>query len=225
LSDQDLLAAVRESNLFVAEISTVTRWLDGRPDEDEVLSFHLLKLFDARGVNCTALNAPFQGLDEAVAAFQSICDRAARLGGRCHIEFVPWVEPRNLTAAWEIVSRANRENGGLMLDTWHHYRSGGGPDDLRDVDAKRIFAIQLADAPARPRSPDPISLTFDRLLPGRGAADVAGCIRVLRQIGVELPYGGEVPSPDWQDRSAYDIAKAVYDSLTRVVAEAREQAG
>jgi sugar phosphate isomerase/epimerase len=221
LSDADLLAAIRSSGLFVAEVSTSTRWLEGIPNEEEELGFQLVTTFGARGLNCTALNAPFRGMDEAVAAFGAICDRALGRGVRCHVEFVPWTEPHDLASAWEIVRRANRPNGGLLFDTWHFFRSGGSAEELRMLDPEKVFGVQLADAPASPQHDDPMADTFDRWLPGQGAAGVADCVRVLLDMGVRVPYGGEVPSPKWHNQPASYAAAALYQAMVMVLTRAR----
>jgi sugar phosphate isomerase/epimerase len=222
LSDADLLAAIQSSGLFVAEVSTSTRWLEGVSNEEEELGFHLVTQFGARGLNCTALNAAFPGMEEAIAAFGAICDRASARGVRCHVEFVPWTEPHNLTSAWEIVRRADRRNGGLLFDTWHFYRSGGSAEDLPTVDPEKIFAVQLADAPPTPQHDDPMADTFDRLLPGQGAAGVVDCVRVLLDMGVSVPYGGEVPSPRWSHQPASDVAAALHQAMVAVLTLARQ---
>ena len=221
-TDSDLLAALRLSGLFVAEVSTSTRWLEGLSNEEEELGFQLVMLLGARGLNCTALNGPFPGTEAAIGAFGAICDRASHRGVRCHIEFVPWTEPHDLSTAWEIVRRADRPNGGLMFDTWHFYRSGGSAEELRALNPEKIFAIQLADAPATPQHDDPLADTFDRWLPGHGAAGVADCVRVLLDLDVSAPYGGEVPSPQWEHRPASYAAAALHTAMVEVIALARQ---
>jgi sugar phosphate isomerase/epimerase len=222
LSDSDLLAAIRLSGLFVAEVSTSTRWLQGLSNEEEELGFQLVTQFGARGLNCTALNVSFPGMEKAIGAFGAICDRAIRRGVRCHVEFVPWTEPHDLSSAWEIVRRADRPNGGLMFDTWHFYRSGGSAAELRTLNPEKIFGIQLADAPATPQHDDPMADTFDRWLPGQGAAGVVDCVRVLLDMDVRVPYGGEVPSPQWKDEPASYAATALHKAMVEVLTLARQ---
>src|SRR6266545_280863 len=53
ITDADLLGAIRNSGLFIAEISTVSRWLDGIPDEQEETGIHMAATFGATGLNCT----------------------------------------------------------------------------------------------------------------------------------------------------------------------------
>jgi sugar phosphate isomerase/epimerase len=221
ISDADLLAAIRNSGLFIAEISTASRWLNGTPDELEETGIHMAATFGATGLNCTPLDAPFRGMDEAVEAFRGICDRAGRRGVKCHIEFVPWATPGNLETTCEIVRRADRANGGFMFDVWHHHHSGGKADGLRGIDPEKLFNVQLSDVPAGMQPPAGLTTTMHRLLPGEGVADVVGCIRVLDDIGVALPFGGEVPNPEWGGHPASYAATKLHAALVDVVTRAR----
>jgi sugar phosphate isomerase/epimerase len=225
LTDSYLRGALRDAGLFVAEVSTSTRWAEGNSNEEEELGIDLVRSFDARGLNCTAWKAGSLGLEQAASAFGAICDRAARRGVRCHIEFVPWSDPRTLEAAWEVVRLADRPNGGLMFDTWHFYRSGGQPSDLSIVNPDKLFGVQLADALPEPRHPNLVEDTFDRLLPGTGAANVVACVQTLTDLGVAIPLGGEVPSPVWANRPVLDSAMELHAALESVLIRASGTTG
>jgi sugar phosphate isomerase/epimerase len=221
VTDSQLAGALEEHRLFIAEVSTSTRWLEGTPNDEEQLGFELARKFSARGLNCTALNATYRGIDEAVHSFGAVCDRAAELNVKCHIEFVPWKEPRDLETTWEIVRRADRPNAGLMFDTWHFYRSGGQPDQLYSVDPLKIFGVQLSDAYPQSSHDDPMADALDRLLPGRGNANVVECVRVLLEMGVTVPFGGEVPSPCWSAAPPSRSAREVFGAMEEVLDLAR----
>src|SRR5262245_49553587 len=221
ISDADLHAAIRNSGLFIAEISTASRWLNGTPDELEETGIHMAATFGATGLNCTPLDAPFRGMDEAVEAFRGICDRAARRGVRCHIEFVPWATPGNLETTCEIVRRADRPNGGFMFDVWHHHHSGGKAAELRSIDPDKLFNIQLSDVPEGMQPPAGLTTTMHRLLPWEGVADVVGGVRVVDEIGVDLPCGGEVPNPEWSEHPPSYAATKLHDALVDVITRAR----
>lgn len=221
MSDADLRTAVRDSGLFVAEIANGSRWRPEDPGDEEAMGLHIVSLLDAEGLNCTPIDPPFATVDETVAAFGAICDRAARHGVRCHIEFRPWVDPRTLRDAWEIVHRADRPNGGVMFDSWHFHRSNGSLDDLRAVDPEKVFAVQLADAPAVPEIADVRAESRHRLLPGEGAAGLVDIVRVLDEIGVGVPFGGEAISPVWADLPASAGAVALHAAMVRLLTRAR----
>jgi sugar phosphate isomerase/epimerase len=221
MSDADLLAIVRDSGLFIGDVANGSCWRSGDSRDDEDLGIHIVELFGAQALNCTPIDPPFATVDETVGAFGAICDRAARRGVRCQIEFRPWVDPRTLHAAWEVVRRADRSNGGINFDSWHFFRGGGSSADLRAVDPEKIFTIQLADAPAVSRFGDLRTESRNRLLPGHGAGDIAGLIRVMDEIGVDVPFGGEAISPEWADLPPAEGAAALHGALVAVVTAAR----
>src|SRR5262249_18465101 len=178
MSDADLLAAVRDAGLSIAEGSNYHGWLGsrGQPSEAEELGIRVASICEATGLMCTPGKAPVGDLGAAAAEVAAVCDRAARLGVRCFVEFYPWTSLGDFGTAWEIVRRADRSNGGIMFDTWHHYRSGGTANDLRRVPRDVIAGLQLSDAPSTPLDPDLLTETRQRLMPGDRDADVAGTL-------------------------------------------------
>jgi sugar phosphate isomerase/epimerase len=132
-------------------------------------------------------------LDQAVEPFAALCERAATGGHRCALEFFAWSPLHTLVDTWRILEGAGAANGGLIFDTWHHYRVGGTADDLDQVDARRIVGVQLSDAPATPTTSDVArECMADRRWPGEGDAEVAGTGARLRQRGCTAPLGIEV---------------------------------
>jgi sugar phosphate isomerase/epimerase len=162
------------------------------------------------------------GLDIDVAAkgFAYACDLAARHGLRVGIEFLPWSAIADLRTAWEIVRRADRDNGGLVLDSWHWQRQAGGPDldTLRTIPADRIHVLQLNDAPAAPDG-DPMDETMNRrLLPGEGEIDLASLLRALDDIGAEPMVAPEVFSRVTAALGPEEAAQRIGDATRRVLA-------
>ena len=70
------------------------------------------------------------------------------------LEFLPIFTIATLHDAVAVVQEANRPNGGVLVDTLHLARSGGGVEDLATVPRSLIPYLQLADATAPPRRPD-----------------------------------------------------------------------
>src|SRR5204863_9803937 len=130
------------------------------------------------------------------AAFAGLCDRAAEHGLLVHIEFLPWSRIRDVTAAWEIVRRADRANGGVLLDAWHFFRSGADLAALRAVPGDRVLGLQLDDGPNDPEPDLPGASLHERLLPGAGELDLHALLGTLREIGAGAPVGIEVFSDE-----------------------------
>jgi sugar phosphate isomerase/epimerase len=196
----------------------VSNWFPSATQGPGLLGFTNEQAFDyaealhARSVTAVVFAAaPSQ--DELIDSFAALCDHAAERGLLVHLEFIPFSPVRTVGDALAIVEAANRPNGGIMLDAWHLYRSGGTASDVQAA-AKHILGVQLDDAPVEPEKNLVAETTQRRLLPGQGDADVPGIIRALRSGGSTAPLGVEVFSetlaalpPEEVARQAFAAAK------------------
>jgi len=62
---------------------------------------------------------------------------------------------------------------------------------------------------------------MQRRLPGEGAFDLVGFIRLLDNIGVTAPISVEIISPEQQARPVIEAAKRAHDTSRAVIAAAR----
>jgi sugar phosphate isomerase/epimerase len=149
--------------------------------------------------------------------FHDLCARAAGHGLMIALEFVPHLTVlRDLTTARAIVAAAGAANGGVMLDPWHLFHSGGSADDVRALAPHSLTAVQLCDGP-------PVSVrTLERQLPGEGTFDLAGVVSALRPVGFDGPIGVEVISRDFYALPLPEMAARAFLSTQRVVSEALE---
>ena len=204
------LAEIREQaragGVPITVLDPFTRWLPGwqlpaylSAEERAFLDVDEPTLFDyATGLEVESLSV-IEGiglrvdLAELVTAFQRVCDAARERRLRVQVEFMPFGSIPDLATAWEIVRRAGRENGGLVLDAWHFYR--GYPDDalLRQLPAEKVFAVQLADAAAAVQGGSAYADQMHfRRVPGEGDFPLPAFLRTLhatgglRNVGVEL---------------------------------------
>ena len=151
-------------------------------------------------------------------SFAGLCQRAADYGLLVHLEFMPWTQVGSVLDALAIVEEAGSPNGGIMLDTWHHFRSSvSTPDLLARVPAEKILACQLNDAPAQ-AEPDPIQETLHRRrLPGEGDISLLEVLRYLRDGGSPAPLGIEVFSDDLLGQAPEAVASACAESLRNIL--------
>jgi sugar phosphate isomerase/epimerase len=200
-TDADLRSLLAGYGVAVAELDGPMRWLPGDvagPGVDEfvaaaaALAARSITVLEVRGRRVGEV-VPY---DAVAAAFAAVCERAARHDLLAHIEYFPMSGIPDLTTAWEVIRRAGQPNGGIMVDSWHHLR---GPDAgvlHPEVPGAAILAVQVSDVAAEP-SPDVAhEMMHDRLLPGSGAGDVAGLVRLLRARGCTAPLEIEVYSDE-----------------------------
>ena len=201
-SDADLRGALADHGIEIAELDALTRWLPG--DDDAVRSdwatgfeekdfYAVADAIGARSINVVDLGARRTiSVEAAAEAFAGVCDRAREHGLLVHLEFLPWSNIPDIETAWDIVREAGRDNGGVLLDTWHLLRSGGTPESLLEMPRDRVYAIQVSDAPAVAESNLMEETMARRLLPGEGAARVRDVLDVLSDGGCTAPVGVEV---------------------------------
>jgi sugar phosphate isomerase/epimerase len=166
---------------------------------------------------------PYEGtLDDAAEAFAGVCDRAAEHGLAAAIEFLP--EMSNIpdaATAMQIVTRAGRSNGGICLDSWHHFRGANDDDMLRAIPVERVFTVQFNDGPRRRVDPDYYTdCTRYREVPGEGEFDLPGFLQLLDKMGVRLPLSAEVISVELLRRPAVEVARRLADATRDVMAGA-----
>ena len=126
--------------------------------------------------------------------FAAFCDLAGRYGLAADLEFILWTDAKDLTQGARIVERADRANGGLLIDAFHMSRSRSRIEDLAGVPRSRLHFMQFCDAPAAiPPSIDLIiaEARGERSFPGEGDVDL---IRLLRASPSALPLSVEVPT-------------------------------
>jgi sugar phosphate isomerase/epimerase len=205
-TDADLRGALADHGIEIAELDALTRWLPGEDADvrsewttsfEEKDFYAVADAIGARSINVVDLGPRRTiSVDAAAEAFAGVCDRAREHGLLVHIEFLPWSSIPNVESAWEIVREAGRDNGGVLLDTWHLLRSGGTPESLLEIPRDRVYAIQVSDAPAVAESNLMEETMERRLLPGEGAARVRDVIDVLSDGGCTAPVGVEVFSTE-----------------------------
>lgn len=102
----------------------------------------------AAALGCPVITT--NGFDPDVARFTDVfarfCERAAEIGVRVGLEFVPYSSISTLAAAMDVVHRAGVQNTGVVIDNLHLDRSGGDPGSVRCLPPDHIVLAQLCDA-------------------------------------------------------------------------------
>jgi sugar phosphate isomerase/epimerase len=205
------VAAVRESGLRVTGFQ-VLRDFEG-------LSGHLhdYKIDIAKSMlsMCKALHSPLllvcsstsahaDGDRERMAAdLAKLAMLAVPFGIDVAYEALSWGRFVNdVSAAWDVVERADRHNLGLAVDAYHMLATGTAVDALDDVDPARIFFVQLADFMwTSTPTPDERRETARhfRVFPGEGVHSdaIAALMRWLDDSGYDGDLSFEVFNDDY----------------------------
>jgi sugar phosphate isomerase/epimerase len=219
-TDAALRALLDDEGVAVAELDGVMRWLPGDQRGPELGEFvDVAAAMGARSITVIETEGRQVGhdlaLDQVAEAFGVVCDRAREAGLLAHVEYFPTSGIADIATAAAVARAAGRDNGGVLCDVWHHVR---GPDrgalDFGDIP---VLCIQVSDVAAVASADVRHEMMHERLLPGEGAADVAGILRALRQAGCGAPMEVEVYSDALAARDPVDVARLAYDALTKVI--------
>lgn len=195
-----LAELLAEHDLVLAEIEVIPglgREGAGGPGviELEETAWRMADAFGCRYLQ--AIGPAAAPIADAGVAFGSLCDRAAEHGLVVGLEFLPFTDIVSVHDARAIVEAADRPNGGICVDIWHHER---GADDLAAIAAlptELIKGIQMNDGPKVPDDPDYYTdCLTNRVAPGDGEFDVDGFIAALRTAGADVNWSLEVCSAD-----------------------------
>lgn len=155
-------------------------------------------------------------IDRLQSSFAALCDRAGHHGLHVALEFMPFGCIADLNTAQEVVRGAGTANGGILIDAWHLYRSGGSGKNVDTLSAGDVMGVQLND------SNDPLTRSLledcmDRELPGQGNLDLQEFIRALTRIGFSGPIAVEVLSHTQAARPLEEAARVAHHSAQGVI--------
>jgi len=138
----------------------------------------LLEWTRALGCDLVAAIAAYEAdgtVDEAVRDFRRVCEMAARHHVRVALEVLGFATHfHTLAQAWEVVRRAECDNGGLLLDTYHFHRGGSRLEMLNAIPGEQLYLV--GEVHRRGGGPSP---RYRQAGPGQGLR------RILRRRGPE----------------------------------------
>ena len=231
LSDADMKQMLDDHGLEIGELDPLMNWVPsaalGQEATEEGTGFFgateadfyaIAQALGARSINAVLFTDARIETQKIAADFAALCGRAAGHDLLVHLEFLPWTQIPDLASALAIVELADQPNGGVMFDSWHHFRSNAEAESLSKAPVKRILAVQLNDAPREPQA-DLIEETLHgRLLPGAGEIDLAAILAWLREGGSQVPIGVEVFSDELAELPAEEVGRRAGDAARAVIA-------
>ncbi|MDN0081711.1 sugar phosphate isomerase/epimerase [Crenobacter sp. SG2305] len=148
---------------------------------------------------------------------------ATPLGIRIGYEPLAW--GRNVSdyqAAWRVVKLADRENVGLVLDSFHLFARGLPLDDMYRIPMDKLFLVQLSDAMCDyvPALDEMVEISLHhRFFPGEGEHSVALLEMVgrLEAAGYRGAYAFEVANDDYQQCPPALVARRAAQSVDWLV--------
>jgi sugar phosphate isomerase/epimerase len=143
-------------------------------------------------------------LDAIAQDLRKLAMLALPLGIKVAYEALSWGRSINeFTQAWDVVCRANCPNLGIGIDSFHIFASKTPLDAIEELDASKIFLVQLSDFMwhETPTFEERMSTarTF-RVFPGEGvhSDELVALVLKLDSIGYRGDYSFEVFNDDYQ---------------------------
>ena len=184
-----------EHHIELREIEVVAGFGDGATDagERELVAHRMADEFGCRYLQVIGPAGPDIGA--AGQAFGALCDRAGDHGLVVGLEFLPFTDVVDVHDARRIVEHADRRNGGICVDIWHHERGARNLAAIAALPGELITGIQINDGTRVPEHPDYYTdCLANRRAPGEGEFDVAGFLGAVRSTGTSAPLSFEVCS-------------------------------
>ena len=146
--------------------------------------------------------------------FRELGERAAKRNLRVGYEALAWgrhvYDHRD---AWSIVREVDHSSVGLILDSFHSLARNIPNESLRDIDPKRIFIVQLADAPVVQM--DYLSWSRHlRNMPGQGDLPIVEFVTTLLERGYDGFLSLEIFNDRFRSTSASTVAVDGHRALT-----------
>jgi len=155
-------------------------------------------------------------IEESVRVLRELGHIAGRHGVALGFEFLgqPRCSVQTLDLANQIVTRVDRENIGLVMDSFHFYAGGSSIEMIEALDPRKLFIFHVNDAEDLPRTE---LEDRHRLLPGLGILPLKEMFAALRSIGYDGFASVEIFRPEYWEREPIAFAREVKAALDSVV--------
>jgi sugar phosphate isomerase/epimerase len=206
-----------DNGIDIVELELLTEWVheagDPRRDNEAELRELLVlasDILDARHVKIGNFGGYIIPTERLKETFDEVASDFAETNTAVGFELSPADRNvRTLDDALAIIERAG--NGGLFLDLWHMVKMGISYEDIGDLDADDITAIEFSDGYVDTEMgfiEETINL---RKVPGEGEFDIPGFIDAVRSTGFDGPWGLEILSAEYRRLPMNDAYARAYE--------------
>jgi sugar phosphate isomerase/epimerase len=156
---------------------------------------------------------PALSFDDIVVATQSCVAAMGRHPIRLALEFFPYGPVATLEQAVALCAAVGWSNCGLLIDTWHFFRSGAPWDVFETLAPADIALIHADDAP--PLDDDDLAYQsrFRRVPVGQGCFDVSRFARTVRDLAYDGVVSVEVLSTTLREAPPAQAVELLYRSI------------
>ena len=227
LSPKEVKKIVKDNGLEITLFQPF-RDFEGMPNNHRIRAFDRAKRkFDIMQELETDLvlicsntsNISLGGIDRAADDFYELGEIAKERSIKIGYEALAWGKYVNdHRDAWEIVRRANHENVGIILDSFHTLSKKIDLKSISSIPAEKIFIVQLADAPYYEMDLLYWSRHF-RNMPGQGDLPINDFMTYLNHTGYDGYLSLEIFNDNYRSGPRDLIAKDGKRSLISLINE------
>ena len=221
LSPKEVKKLVKDHGLEITLFQPF-RDFEGMPDQHRKRAFDRAKkkfeIMEELETNLILIcsntsNISLGGIDRAADDFYELGEIAKERSIKVGYEALAWGKYINdHRDAWEIVRRANHENVGIILDSFHTLSKKIDLNSISSIPAEKIFIVQLADAPSHNMDLLYWSRHF-RNMPGQGDLPISDFMNALDRTGYDGYLSLEIFNDSYRSGPSEQIAKDGKKSL------------
>ena len=221
LSPKEVKKLVKDHGLEITLFQPF-RDFEGMPDQHRKRAFDRAKkkfeIMEELDTNLILIcsntsNISLGGIDRAANDFYELGEIAKERSIKVGYEALAWGKYINdHRDAWEIVRRANHENVGIILDSFHTLSKKIDLNSISSIPAEKIFIVQLADAPSHNMDLLYWSRHF-RNMPGQGDLPIYDFMNALDRTGYDGYLSLEIFNDSYRSGPREQIAKDGKKSL------------
>jgi len=221
LSPKEVKKLVKDHGLEITLFQPF-RDFEGMPDQHRKRAFDRAKkkfeIMEELDTNLILIcsntsNISLGGIDRAANDFYELGEIAKERSIKVGYEALAWGKYINdHRDAWEIVRRANHENVGIILDSFHTLSKKIDLNSISSIPAEKIFIVQLADAPSHNMDLLYWSRHF-RNMPGQGDLPISDFMNALDRTGYDGYLSLEIFNDSYRSGPREQIAKDGKKSL------------
>jgi 2-keto-myo-inositol isomerase len=154
--------------------------------------------------------------EESVRVLNELADIAEKYNVGLAFEFLGQTDcsVQTLDFCKEIVEKVNRENVGLVIDTFHFYAGNSTFEAIETLDPKKLFIFHINDAEDLPRE----DLTdAHRLYPGTGILPIREIKQRFDKIGYDRMVSIEIFRPEYWSEDPFEVARKAKAATEKVL--------
>jgi 2-keto-myo-inositol isomerase len=162
-------------------------------------------------------------VEESVKVLNELADIAEKYNVGLAFEFLGQADcsVQTLDLDKKIIEQVNRENVGLVIDTFHFYAGNSTFEAIETLDPKKLFIFHINDAEDLPKG----DLTdAHRLYPGEGILPIKEIKEHFDEIGYDRMVSIEIFRPEYWNDNPFDVAKKAKAATEKVLGLNKQKA-